>query len=79
MNKAFTGLVPTLSKEQFKDALTCILQRANVDYQTEERAEQYTTKTETLLHFMWLLMDNCNAGELIRHVMLLIILPSLTR
>jgi len=63
VDTAFTSLVQTLPNDQFKDVLDCILQKANLDGQSEERSLKLTAKTETLLHFMWLLLDNCSADQ----------------
>lgn len=71
VDTAFTSLVQTLPNDQFKDVLDCILQKANLDGQSEERSLKLTAKTETLLHFMWLLLDNCSAGEYIFNILLL--------
>jgi hypothetical protein len=63
VDKAFSSLIPTLSQDQFMDVLNCIVQKSGLEYQSEAQAVHDTVKAETVLHFLWLLMNNCSPGE----------------
>ncbi|KAI9277735.1 Urb2/Npa2 family-domain-containing protein [Umbelopsis sp. AD052] len=63
VDKAFSGLIPTLSQDQFIEVLNCIMQKSGLEYHSEEQAVQDNVKTETVLHFLWLLMNNCSPDQ----------------
>jgi hypothetical protein len=63
IDDAFKTLAPTLSMQQFNDILSCIIQRSTVENSSEMLTAEYTSKAETALHFMWLLMESCTTGK----------------